>query len=142
MKINEIITSNPKCITPKTTVQDAAREMKVLDVGMLPVCDNERLIGAVTDRDITIRAVAQGCDTRRTSIKEIMTEEMVCCFEDQEVEEAAQIMERHKIRRLAVLSREKRLVGIVSIGDFAARCGSSTIAGEVLGQVAAHLEVV
>jgi CBS domain-containing protein len=141
MKINEIITTNPKCIAPNTTIQDAALEMKVLDVGILPVCENNRLVGAVTDRDIAIRAVAQGFDTRRTTIEDIMTEEVVCCFEDQDVEEAAQIMEQRKIRRLPVLSRDRQLVGIVSLGDLAVRSGNSKVAGEVLGHVATRFGI-
>jgi CBS domain-containing protein len=141
MKTGQIITPHPKCVSPEATVQEAAQEMKILDVGILPVCENERLVGAVTDRDITIRAVARGCDPRNTPIKDVMTEESVYCFDDQDIEEAARMMEEQRVRRLPVLNRDKRLIVIISIGDLAVRGGKEEMAGEVLGSVSARADI-
>jgi Mg/Co/Ni transporter MgtE len=98
---------------------------------VLPVCNGDRLVGMLTDRDLTIRAVAEG---RRSKITTVMTPEVAYCFEDQDIEEAERVMEKHQIRRLPVLNREKRLVGIVSLGDFATK-DDETRAGETLERV-------
>jgi CBS domain-containing protein len=108
--------------------------MRSLDVGVLPVCDGDRLVGMLTDRDLTIRAVAEGRDPKITTVEEVMTPEVAYCFEDQDIEEAERVMEKHQIRRLPVLNREKRLVGIVSLGDFATK-DDETRAGETLERV-------
>jgi CBS domain-containing protein len=136
MKINEIISQDPVCVSPRTTVMEAAQTMKILDAGMLPVCDRDRLVGTVTDRDIAIRAVAQGCDGKHTTISEVMTEDVIYCFDDQEVDEAAQLMREHQVRRLPVLNRERRLVGTISLDDLAMRRENEVMAGEVLGRIA------
>lgn len=135
MKLKEVETPNPEVISPEADLHEAARCMKRLDVGMLPVCDGERLVGMITDRDIAIRAVAEGCDPNKTRVREIMTPRVVYCFEDQEIREAAQIMEEKQIRRLPVLNRNKRLVGIVSLGDLAVRTQDEELAGEILERV-------
>jgi CBS domain-containing protein len=132
MKLKEIATKNPEVIHPDQPICEAARKMKDIDVGMLPVCDGERLIGAITDRDLAIRAVAQGCNPLSTKVREVMTSEICYCFEDDDLEAAARIMESKQIRRLPVLNREKRLVGIVSLGDLALRSPDDEIAEEVL----------
>jgi CBS domain-containing protein len=99
---------------------EAARKMKKLDVGPLPVCgENDRLVGMVTDRDIVIRAVAEGRDLTETQVQDVMTPGIEYCLEDQSVEEAARHMREKQIRRLVVLSDNHRLVGIVSLGDLA-----------------------
>ncbi len=110
--------------------------MKILGVSMLPVCQHDRLVGTVTARDITVRAVAKGFDAEHTPVAEIMTEETVYCFEDQEIDEAAQLMRDRQVRQLPVLNRESRLVGIISLSDLAAYDGYQAIAGEVLGRIA------
>ena len=132
MKIKDIETKNPQVIGPDQTICEAARMMKEMDIGMLPVCDGERLIGALTDRDLAIRAVAQGCDPLSTKVTEIMTPDLCCCFEDNDVKEAARLMEEKQIRRLPVIDRDKRLVGIVSLGDLALRSRDEDITEEVL----------
>ena len=109
--------------------------MKALDVGMLPICENERLIGTITDRDITIRAVAEGFDPKTTRVKQAMSREIIYCFDDQNIEEAAETMERSQIRRLPVLDRTKHLVGIVSLGDLASRTTEADLVGRVLARV-------
>jgi CBS domain-containing protein len=135
MQLKDIMTPNPECISPAGTLQQAASRMRDLDVGSLPVCDNDRLAGMITDRDITVRAVAEGKDTRTTCVREAMTEDIVYGFEDQEIGDAARVMEQKQIRRLAILNRDKRLVGIVSLGDLAVDSGDRTKAGEVLHEV-------
>ena len=136
MKLKDIMTTNVECVRPEDTLQDAARKMRDLDVGPLPVCgDNERLAGMITDRDITVRAVAEGKDPRTATVREAMTEEIIFGFEDQEIGDAARVMEQKQIRRLVVLDRDKRLVGIVSLGDLAVESGNRSTAGEVLHEV-------
>ena len=135
MKVNEIITHNPEVIRPETALIEAAQKMKSMDIGMLPVCDGDRLVGVITDRDIAVRGVAQGYDSKTASVQEVMTPEVIYCFDDEDVKEAAKKMEEKQVRRLLVLNREKQLVGIVSLGDLAVRTGKEKLAGEVLERV-------
>lgn len=132
MKIRQILTQNPEVISPRARICEAARLMRDLDIGMLPVCDGERLVGSITDRDLTIRAVADGCDALSTRVSDIMTPEVFYCFDDSEVEEAAHLMEDKQIRRLPILDRSKRLIGIVSLGDLALRSRNGPLTEEVL----------
>ena len=117
MQLNDIMTQYVEVISPEISIQEAAKQMRSLDVGVLPVCNGDRLVGMLTDRDLAIRAVADGRDPKTTTVEEAMTAEVAYCFEDQDTEEAERVMEKHQIRRLAVLARDKRLVGIVSLGD-------------------------
>ena len=136
MQLKDIMTAKPECVRPDDTLQDAARRMRDLDVGPLPVCgDDYRLAGMVTDRDITVRAVAEGKDPRTTKVREAMTEEIIYGFEDQDVQEAARTMQERQVRRLLVMNRDKRLVGIVSLGDLATESGDKQKSGEVLQDV-------
>jgi CBS domain-containing protein len=121
MQIKEVMTLAPEIIHTNAAVREAAAKMRELEVGSLPVCDGERLEGLITDRDITIRMVAEGLDASSTKVSDIMTPGVTYCFEDQSVDEAATIMEAHQIRRLPILDREKRLVGMLSLGDIAVR---------------------
>lgn len=129
------MTTQPECIQPDAPLVEAARKMLSLDVGMLPICEDDRLVGTVTDRDIAIRAVAEGLDPNSTPVRQVMSPGIVYCFEDQSIEEAAEIMEDSQIRRLPVLSLDKRLVGIISLGDLAVRTNRDQLAGEVLERV-------
>jgi CBS domain-containing protein len=135
MKVSEVYTPNPQCISPDASLMEAAQRMRSLDVGMLPVCDNDRLAGAVTDRDITIRAVAEGLDPKTTQVRQVLTPEICYCFEKQSINEVAEMMEERQIRRLPVLNEHKRLIGIVSLGDLAVRTGKEKLVGEVLERV-------
>jgi CBS domain-containing protein len=121
MQIREVMTHAPAIVHSNAAVRDAAAKMRELDVGSLPVCDGERLEGVITDRDIAIRLVAEGLDASNTKVSDIMTPGATYCFEDQSVDEAATVMEAHQIRRLPILNREKRLVGVLSLGDLAVR---------------------
>jgi CBS domain-containing protein len=109
--------------------------MKGLDVGALPVCDHDRLAGMITDRDIVLRALAEGRDPKTTRVREAMTEGVTYCFEDDDVAEAARLMREKQIRRLIVLNRDKRLAGIVSLGDLAVETHDSHLAGHTLEEV-------
>ena len=122
-------------IAPDANLRDAARMMKDLDIGGLPVCENDRLRGFVTDRDIVVRAVAEGRDPASCKVSDAMSDQLVWCFEDSDVEEAGRLMEEKQVRRLAVLDQNKRLVGILSLGDLAVEGEDEDFAGEVLEQV-------
>lgn len=135
MKLSEIMTRNVEIIQPDDSLQLAAKKMKDRDIGFLPVCDGAELMGVLSDRDLTIRALADGMDVNVMLSRDLMTTPAIYCFEDQDVSEAAKIMEDNQIRRLVILSREdKRLVGVVSLGDLA-RNESTDVSGKVLQKV-------
>jgi CBS domain-containing protein len=119
MQTRDVMTKTVECVPPTASLHEAARKMRQFDVGALPVCDNDRLIGMITDRDIAMRSVAREADVKLDSVKDTMTPHIVYCFDDEPVEEAAAIMRDRQVRRLPVLDRHKRLVGIVSLGDLA-----------------------
>ncbi len=135
MRIAEIMTQDPEVITSNFVLKDAALMMRELDVGMLPIGKDDRLVGMLTDRDITIRATAEGRDPTKTQVHEVMTQEVVYCFEDQEVSEAAKLMQERQIRRLPILNREKGLIGIVSLGDVAVHSGEKNVVAETIKEV-------
>ena len=116
MKINKCMSRDVKVASPTQSIREAAKMMAEIDAGSLPVGEDNRLVGMITDRDIAIRAVAEG-KSPDTPVSEIMSKEVLYCFEDQELEEVARNMADIKVRRLPVLNRDKRLVGIVSLGD-------------------------
>jgi predicted transcriptional regulator len=122
-------------IHPDRTLDEAAAQMKRLDIGLLPVCDGSQLVGILTDRDITVRSVAQSEDPTSHQVRDIMTPDAVSCFEDQDVAEVARLMQEKQIRRVLVLNRDQRLVGVVSLGDLAAATGNEQLAGETLERV-------
>lgn len=116
MNVSDCMSRSVRLCSPNDTLRDAARTMKEVDTGALPVGENDRLVGMITDRDIAVRAVADGksCDT---PVREAMTREVHWVFEDEDLNSAAAKMSQLKIRRLPVLTRDKRLVGILSLGD-------------------------
>lgn len=119
MQISQIMTPQPKLIDPSTSIREAAQQMRSENVGALPVGENDRLIGMVTDRDIVVRAVAEEQPAGTTSVRDVMSQKVFYCFEDDGIEEAARCMAEHQVRRLPVLNRDKRLVGIVALADLA-----------------------
>lgn len=119
MKILDVMTRDVRVIQPDRTVRDAARLMDEMNVGVLPVCDGRRLVGMITDRDITVRSTAAGIAPDQHAVPEIMTDNVEWCFDDDDVDEIVEIMSRHQIRRIPVVDRGKRLVGIVALGDLA-----------------------
>ena len=118
MKVGEVMTRGVELASPDDTIQKAAARMAELDTGVLPVGEGDRLVGMLTDRDIAVRAVAQGKGPD-TKVREAMTPEVRYCFEDDDLADAVRGMGEQKVRRLPVLGRDKRLVGIVSLGDVA-----------------------
>jgi CBS domain-containing protein len=135
MQVKDVMTKGAKCVTPSTSLQEAASKMKNLDVGPLPVCEADHLVGMITDRDITVRATAEALPPRLGQVRDVMTPDVVYCFEDQDVQEAARLMQEKQIRRLVVLNRDKRLVGIVSLGDLAVETGDEGLTAKTLEQV-------
>jgi CBS domain-containing protein len=119
MKVREIMTTNVECVEPGTTVIELAQKMKTLDVGFLAICENDRVIGTVTDRDIVLRAVASGRDLHMCIAREVITPEVYWSFEDDDVKDVAQKMREKDVRRMLILNKDKRLVGVVSLGDIA-----------------------
>jgi CBS domain-containing protein len=117
MKVNEIMTRHVETVEPEATLKDAAQLMDDEDVGALPVCDNDRLVGIITDRDIIVRAVSAGVDPNRSRVADSMTAPTLYCYEDQDVEEIKRMMLEKKVRRLPVLDRSRRMIGIVSSSD-------------------------
>ncbi|HEY5870136.1 MAG TPA: CBS domain-containing protein [Candidatus Tectomicrobia bacterium] len=140
MRLKEVMTPGVEVIAPEATLQQAAAKMRRLNIGPLPVCDGDQLVGMLTDRDITVRAVAEGCDPTSTTVREAMTPDIAYCFDDQAIEDAIQMMEQYQIRRLPILDRDKRLVGMVSLGDLAVSSGDQQQVGETLKQVSEPAE--
>lgn len=134
MNVREAMTREVRLAYPEQTIQQAAQLMAELDVGALPVEDSDRLVGMITDRDIAVRAVAEGMSPQ-TPIREVMSTDIKYCYEDQTVEEIAQNMGDLQVRRLPVVDRNKRLVGILSLGDLARERTGQDEAGEALGQI-------
>jgi CBS domain-containing protein len=132
-RLGDVMTRHVEMVRPDTTLQEAAAKMADLDVGTMPVCDGERLVGMLTDRDVTIRAVARGAGPT-TPVREIMTSTVRYGFEDEPVERVLATMKKRKIRRLPILDRERRLTGIVSLGDLAVDTDNAE-AGAVLERV-------
>jgi len=133
MKVSETMTRDVRVADPDDTIQQAARSMAELDAGVLPVGENDRLVGMITDRDIAVRAIAEGKgpDCR---VREVMTSDVKYCFEDEDIDEVTRNMGDIKVRRLPVLNRDKRLVGIISLGDVATSRERAE-AGEALSQI-------
>lgn len=132
MKVSDVMTRTVRTTSPDASLQEAARTMAEIDAGVLPVGEGDRLVGMLTDRDIAIRAVAQGKGPD-TKVREAMTEEVKYCFEDDDVAQVARNMAEIKVQRLAVMSRDKRLVGIVSLGDIAIQGDSNVVDTAVTG---------
>jgi CBS domain-containing protein len=135
MKIKDIMTSNVECLWPDDTLQEAALTMKERNIGLLPVCNRDHVAGMLSDRDITIRAVADGCDPKSTRVRDVMTTDVICCCEDDNVDQAARLMRERQVRRILVFNRNKLLAGIVSLGDLAAEIDDCERVGEILHDV-------
>eukprot|EP00029_Vermamoeba_vermiformis_P013722 TRINITY_DN8642_c0_g1_i1.p1 TRINITY_DN8642_c0_g1~~TRINITY_DN8642_c0_g1_i1.p1 ORF type:complete len:184 (-),score=47.70 TRINITY_DN8642_c0_g1_i1:89-640(-) len=118
-KVQAVMTKGAKYINPDMTLQEAAKEMKSIDTGFLPIGKDDKLVGTVTDRDIVVRCIATGADPKKTKVSEAMTPDLVYCFDDQDIAEVKKMMGDKQIRRVPVLNRDKRLVGILSMADLA-----------------------
>ena len=117
MKVSEIMTTNVECVAPDTGVRELADKMKTLDIGFLAVCENERIAGTNTDRDLVIRGVAGGLDIASVKASDVMTKHVHCCSESDDTKDVAKKMRDKEVRRMLILDEHKHLVGVVSIGD-------------------------
>ena len=140
MQLKDVMTRDVKLADPNMTLKEVAAQMRDGDFGVLPVGENDRLVGVITDRDITVRAVAAGKDPNGTKVREVMSEGVTWCYEDASTEEAARLMSEKQIRRLPVINRDKRLVGIVALGDFAVESSEIKPASEALSKVSRGAE--
>ena len=130
MRVSEAMTREVRIATPGQSIRDVARLMADLDAGAMPVGENDRLVGMITDRDIAIRAVAEGKGPD-TPVREVMSSDVKYCYDDEDLEHVAENMGDIKVRRLPVVNREKRLVGIVALGDVARAEDKGTVAKTV-----------
>lgn len=134
MLVREIMSNSPTYLKPDATLKEAALKMAELDCGFIPVGDGERLLGTITDRDIAIRAIAKGKDSK-TLLKDIMSNKVLYVFEDDDIEKAAKSMEEQQVRRLIVLDKNKQLQGIISLGDISTKCHDAKLCGEIIEEV-------
>ena len=137
MKVKDAMHKGAEWVTPQTAVADVAQRMRDLDIGAIPVGENDRLIGMVTDRDITCRGVANGKDCAKVTARDIMSKGIFYCNDTEELEDALRIMEQKQVRRLPVINDKKRMVGMLSLGDIA-HAASHELSGEVTAAVSAH----
>ena len=133
-QLKDLMSGDVKVISPDMSIRDAARQMRDGDFGMLPVGENDRMIGTISDRDIAIRAVAEGKDAD-IKVRDVMSEGIAWAYEDDSVEQAAKIMSERQVRRLPVVDRDKRLVGIVALGDFAVKSSEIRPVAEALSEI-------
>ena len=131
MNIRDVMTPNPRCVSPNDSIESAARIMRDEDTGAVPVVDNGRPVGMVTDRDIVVRAVAKGKDLRGMPASEVSSRELLTVSPDDDLSDALKIMAQHQVRRLAVTAEDDRLVGVVSQADVA-RHGKDKDTGELV----------
>ena len=137
MKVKSAMHKGAEWVTPETPVAQIAKKMKDLDVGSIPVGENDKLIGMVTDRDITCRAVANGRDPGKLTARDVMSKGIFYCRDDEDLDDALRIMEQRQIRRLPVIDGNKRMVGMLSFGDIS-HAASRELSGELLAATSAH----
>lgn len=135
MQLKDFINYRVETAQPTDSLQQAAEKMRELDIGSLPVCDGQHLIGVVTDRDITIRATAKGQDPNQTKVQDVMSPDAVYCFESDNAQQAAIKMQEHQIRRIFVVNQDRDLVGVTSLGELATVAGDRMLSGETLERV-------
>jgi CBS domain-containing protein len=137
MKVESIMHKGVEWVSPDTTIAAVASKMRQFDIGAIPVGENDRLIGMVTDRDIAIRGLADGKDPSKLTARDVMTKGVIYCHDNEDVEEAARTMETKQIRRLPVIDANKRMVGMISLGDVS-HAASQEVAAEMMRAVSAH----
>ena len=133
--IRDAMTSNPRTVDTHSTVVEAARLMRDEDAGFAPIVDGGRLVGAVTDRDIAIRVVAEGKDPRSTTVRDVMSSDLVTIDPQQDLDEALRLMAQHQVRRLPVVEEDGRLVGVLAQADVAKSAGDDAKTGEMVEQI-------
>ena len=136
MLVRELMTPWVLTIPPETTIQEAARKMRVHRIGILPITQSGRILGVITDRDIAVRAVADAKHAKLTEVREVMTPHIVTCLVDNDLEDACILMESNRIRRILVLNHEGRLAGVLSVEDIAVRAHKERLTGQTLRRVA------
>jgi CBS domain-containing protein len=137
MKVKDAMHKGVEWVSPDTRLPEIARMMRQSDIGAVPVGENDRLIGMVTDRDICCKAVADGHDIDAMTARDVMTTGIVWCHDDDDVEDAADLMESRQIRRLPVIDKNKRMVGMLSLGDLS-HAAPTKLTAEVTKAVSAH----
>lgn len=137
-QIKDVMSPNFKWMAPETPISQVAQAMRDMDVGFMPLAENDKMIGMVTDRDITIRATADNKDPANTQARDVMTPKTYYCYDDQDVEEVCNNMGEIQVRRLPVVNRDKRLVGIVSMGDLAQSASRPNV-GQTQQQITAQV---
>jgi CBS domain-containing protein len=135
MLVAHLMTRNVEVISQDASLKEAAEKMRELDIGVLPVLDGDQLVGIVTDRDITVRATAEGRDPSGTRVREAMTSQVAYCFDSEETQDAVEIMKQEQVRRLVVLDHDQNIVGMVSIADLALDSSNDRLIGEVVRHV-------
>jgi CBS domain-containing protein len=133
-KLKSVMSRDVKVISPDATIKEAAEHMRRGNFGMMPVVEADRMIGTISDRDIAIRAVADGMDST-TKVREVMSKRVVWAYEEDSVDDAALSMGEHQVRRLPIVNADKRLVGIVALGDFAVERSDIQVVGEALVEI-------
>lgn len=138
-QVSDVMTRGVRTMAPADTLVLAAQAMEALDVGVLPVCEGEALVGLVTDRDLVLRGMAQGLPAERTPVSEVMSRDVTCCHVDDAVEDVLDQMRDVKIRRVPVIDYDKHLVGMLTLGDVAAKRGGELV-GEALEDISEPAE--
>lgn len=137
MKVKDVMHSGVTWVSPKTPIGELAKMMRDRDIGAIPIGENDRLVGMVTDRDITCRGLADGEDVTRLTAADVMSKPIFYCRADDNVEDAVRTMEKNQIRRLPVINDKKRMVGMLALGDISHKVGHA-LSGEVIEAVSAH----
>lgn len=137
MKVKDAMHKGVEWVSPSTTLVELAKLMAQHDIGAIPIGENDKLIGMVTDRDIICRGLNNGADVSKITAREVMTPDIIWCRDDEDLEDATRIMESKKVRRLPVMDKDKRMVGILSLGDIS-HVGKPVLVDEVLKAVTAH----
>lgn len=138
MRAQEVMSKKPEFLPPTATLQQAADQMRNHDYGFVPIGENDKLIGAITDRDIIIRAISKGKDPKKTTVGDVMSKGIQFCFEDDDLTSVTKKMKTLQVRRLVVLNKGKRMTGIISLGDIATKCKDNKLCGELTEAVCEH----
>lgn len=137
MKVKQAMHKKAEWCEPSTPVAELAKIMKSKDIGAIPIGENDKLVGMVTDRDITVRGFADNRDMSKLTARDVMSKKIIYCTEDEDIEDAVHLMEEKQVRRLPVINAQKRMVGMLSLGDVSHAVGQS-LSGELVKAVSAH----
>lgn len=138
MLAKDLMTKKPEFLPPSATLKQAADQMRAHDYGFIPIGENDRLIGALTDRDLAVKAVAQGWDPNKKTVREVMHKGVHYCWENDSLEKVIKQMEELQVRRLIVLNKDKRMTGIISLGDIATKAHNPELCSELTEAVSHH----